>query len=127
MPAPQQRKQDPLTDKLGELENLLEQQAASDVKQQNSIPILDELVSAEDYLEDKNLSVAQAPKEGGNVLDNLVGKLETRLTIELAQAMRTLKDRLKGSIMEELQATLAGRAKPGQGHKQHGADNEAPR
>lgn len=109
--------QQSLSDKIAELESLLakskKEQASvpllKDVAENGSdneadIPILDELVHAEDAGDrssDEKLSAATAEQ-----LIDMINNIEHRLTDELETMLRTLKATMKESIIEELRTRL---------------------
>lgn len=114
-----------LTDKIEELESLLDQQeSATDPvpEEQPAIPVLDELVTAEDYQEIEEVPPEQAAHSGGDI-DDLAQKLEQKLSLELDQVVHLLKGNLKNSIMEELRTELKEQADTQQDHDQQGSNN----
>lgn len=105
----QQDKDLSLSDKIEELESLLEQQEGSTdalpESENETIPVLDELVRPEDYLSTQ--IAAEKPLETTGELDYLAQKLEEKLSTELDDVLDTLKGRLKNSIMAELRTELS--------------------
>ena len=92
---------DVLTEKLEELESLLNDEEAIAEPQKIKIPILDELVTEADYInseDDSDLEQVEAQ------ITDLVEKLESKFSGELDQLVRLLKDNLKNSIVEKLRS-----------------------
>ena len=92
---------DVLTEKLEELESLLNDEEAIAEPQKIKIPILDELVTEADYInseDDSDLEHVEAQ------ITDLAEKLESKFSGEPDQLVRLLKDNLKKSIVEELRS-----------------------
>jgi hypothetical protein len=92
---------DVLTEKLEELESLLNDEEAIAEPQKIKIPILDELVTEADYInseDDSDLEQVEAQ------ITDLAEKLESKFSGEPDQLVRLLKDNLKNSIVEELRS-----------------------
>jgi len=92
MPDPDQTSKDPLINRLNELESLLERKALNrDAKPQNSIPVLDEIVTQEDCLEDEHIALAETGSETG----------KSEKTLNTTGAGTVLKRKSKNSIIEQ--------------------------
>lgn len=124
----QQDKDHSLSDKIEELESLLEQQEGgadtlpeSDDK---TIPVLDELVTAEDY--PGTQTTVEEPLESTEDLDHLAQKLEEKLSTELDDVLDTLKGRLKNSIMAELRTELSETPETNTSHDHPGSSKNEP-
>ncbi|NKB35904.1 MAG: hypothetical protein GKR93_01875 [Gammaproteobacteria bacterium] len=92
---------DALDNKLEELEELLEKSEAEAPARKIQVPVLDDLVTEEDFNE------AETGDEDDTELveeqiEDLAQKLEHKFSGELDQLVRLLKDNLKSSIVEEL-------------------------
>ena len=108
-----------LTDTLSELESLITDPPA-DIKNvpvlnemtggnhntQADIPILDELVEAEDVDINEWGHHLDLPSGAANQMLHLIDTIEHRLTDELETLMQTLKSTMKESIIDELKARL---------------------
>ena len=118
----EEHNKDPLTDKLGELESLLEQQesgnTADHADTKNDIPVLDELVTEDDYIEINEAQVTEQISETTNDIDDLAQKLEKKLSNELDEVLLLLKGKLKNSIMEELRTELDEQTEAKKEHEQ---------
>ena len=104
-----------LTDKIAELEALLARNKSSeepvpvledeaDEEFVGDIPILDELVHAEDA--DELRQHAEQPSATAEQLMDLINNIEHRLTDELETLVKTLKITMKESIIDELKSRL---------------------
>jgi hypothetical protein len=92
-----------LTDKNNGLETLFKKKSGQDrvsVMGDQVIPILDDLVSAEDFDETQT----EGPVEEGleNQLDDIAEIVEQKLSSELDEIVNILKGNLKNSIIHEL-------------------------
>lgn len=92
--------------RLEELEALLARQKAAQAEQPEpraaDIPILDELVTPEDYPVAEEETETAQPAPSAAELDELAERLEQKFTLELEQTVRVLRDNLKNSIRREL-------------------------
>jgi len=98
-PADQNGTDDVLTAKLEELESLLANDESNFAAEKIQIPVLDELVTDSDLLEDEeNVDLEQMDLQ----ITELAEKLEQKFSGELDQLVHLLKDNIKNSIVEEL-------------------------
>ena len=108
-----------LTATLSELESLIPGQqpvatnipvlndtAGGDPKMQAGIPILDELVEAEDVNMNEWGQHLELPAGAADQMLHLIDRIEHRLTDELETLVQTLKSSMKESIIEELKTRL---------------------
>ncbi|OGT85257.1 MAG: hypothetical protein A3G96_00080 [Gammaproteobacteria bacterium RIFCSPLOWO2_12_FULL_52_10] len=108
-----------LTDTLSELESLitdqpadgtkipvLKEMASGDRNTQAGIPILDELVEAEDVDMNEWGHHLDLPSGAADQMLHLIDTIEHRLTDELETLVQTLKSTMKDSIIDELKARL---------------------
>jgi len=104
-----------LTDKIAELEALLARNKSSqesvpvledvaDGDLDADIPILDELVHADDV--DEQRQQPELPSATAEQLMDLINNIEHRLTDELETLVNTLKSSMKESIIDELKNRL---------------------
>ena len=91
--------ENPLREKLEELDSLLDADNVENKATRIHIPVLDELVSEADFIEheDEN-DIEQIEAQ----ISDLAEKLEHKFSGELDQLVSLLKDNLRGSIVEEL-------------------------
>lgn len=91
--------ENPLQEKLEELESLLDADNMENKATRIHIPVLDELVSESDFIdhEDEN-DIEQIEAQ----ISDLTDKLEHKFSGELDELVSLLKDNLKGSIVEKL-------------------------
>ena len=118
-----------LTEKIAELEALLDREKTVGDKQQEQsndkpaiadgsvkIPVLNELVTAEDYpAYDAPTNEEPVTATSSNYAE-LANKLEHKFSEELDQVVNILKGNLKNSIMEELQTQLHNEKQTGPHH-----------
>ena len=106
-----------LTETLSELESLIAGSAETSVPvlkettdgghgQQNGIPILDELVYADDVGIDEWEQHLKLPSSTTDQMLHMIDRIEHRLTDELETLVQTLKTTMKASILDELKARL---------------------
>ncbi len=94
-----------LSRRIEELESLL---AEKRIRQQSepgrapNIPILDDVVTAEDYRDE----MPHAETPSGPEITRLADRLEEKFSMELDETVRILKNNLKANIIEELRAQL---------------------
>ncbi len=97
-----------LTEQIDELESLINSRAEGANKnlddRESTIPILDELVTADDY--DISTDVPDDALHQEHRLDLLAGRLEQKIFSELDEIVSILKGNLKKNIMDELQDQL---------------------
>lgn len=117
MPDQKEQSNQSLTDKITELEALLarnkssqksvpvlEELAGTDDDNGGEIPILDELVDADDTVDVQHH--AELPSATADQLIDLINNIEHRLTDELETLVKTLKNTMKESIIDELKTRL---------------------
>ncbi len=102
---------DELGSKLKELESLLKNGEVEAPATKIQVPVLDELVTEEDFVEaesDAEEDIELVEEQ----IEDLAEKLEHKFSGELDELVRLLKDNLKNSIVEELrvQANLDDKA-----------------
>ena len=90
-----------LGDKLEELESLIENGEVDPPPAKIQVPVLDELVTEEDFIETEHEEEDDTELVEAQIKD-LAEKLEDKFSGELDQLVRLLKDNLKNSIVEEL-------------------------
>jgi hypothetical protein len=118
-----------LTDRITELESLLPENTnrpptvpvlkdtpGGDHPDQAEIPVLDELVHAEDVDSD-DWARAELPPGTADQMVQLIDKIEHRLTDELEALVQTLKSAMRESILDELKTRLESSAKSPAGDK----------
>ena len=94
-----------LSRRIEELESLLAEkriQQQSEPGRAPNIPILDDVVSAEDYRDE----MPHAEMPSGPEITRLADRLEEKFSMELDETVRILKSNLKANIIEELRAQL---------------------
>ena len=98
-PPEQNHPDDALKEKLEELESLLDSNEIENRATKIEVPVLNELVTEADFInsEDEN-DVEQIEEQ----IFDLAEKLEHKLSSELDELVRLLKDNIKNSIVEEL-------------------------
>ena len=93
-----------LTDKINELESLVDNNpelAKDNLIDESMIPILDELVTPEEF--DKDYAKVQAEDALESNFDEIAKIVEQKLAHELDEIMNLLKGNLKDSILHDLQ------------------------
>lgn len=115
MPIPEDpdKQDESLTEKIGELESLLEDNTADKAMMNNElsdtghsdIPILDEMVCDDDYTDTETQDSGQLPYTKSQLSD-LINNLEQRLAGELGKLASTIKDDLKDDILGELRSEI---------------------
>ena len=114
-----------LGDKLEELESLIENGEVDPPLAKIQVPVLDELVTEEDFIETEHEEEDDTELVEAQIKD-LAEKLEDKFSGELDQLVRLLKDNLKNSIVEELrtQANLDSNENTQDQDKQGQAGND---
>ncbi len=101
----EEKEKDPdLTDQVADLENLVDKKSAQSrvsVVGDQVIPILDELVSNEQY--DIDVESSHHDEDDDPHYDQIVEQVEEKLSHELDEIVSLLKGNLKDSILQELQ------------------------
>lgn len=103
-----------LTDKIAELESLLNRQTGHTVpgkrpaESKSGIPILDDLFIPEDY---NDYQENPDTGEPGQRLEQIADELESKLSQELDEIVSLLKVNMKESILNELQTLLKDQAR----------------
>lgn len=115
MPIPEDpdKQDESLTEKIGELESLLEDNTADKAMMNNElsdtghsdIPILDEMVCDDDYTDTETQDSGQLPYTKSQ-FSELINNLEQRLAGELGKLASTIKDDLKDDILGELRSEI---------------------
>jgi len=106
-----------LTETLSELESLITGPVETSVpvlkemsdgghSQQDAVPILDELVDADDVGIDEWELHLELPSSTTDQMLHMIDRIENRLTDELETLVQTLKTTMKASILDELKARL---------------------
>jgi len=111
MPDIDRKNKTVLTEKIDELESLLNGQTAAPgnrVESRSGIPILDDLFIPEDYADYPEPPHADEPVQG---LEQIADELESKLSQELDEIVSLLKVNMKESILNELQALLKDQAR----------------
>lgn len=88
-----------LSEKLEELESLLENESNAELASKITVPVLDDLVTEADFI---NTEDEYNIEDVEQQISQLAEKLEHKFSGELDQLVRLLKDNLKNSIVEEL-------------------------
>jgi len=103
MPDKTEKQEAILTNKIDELETLL--QSESGQHESNlQIPILDDLIDEHDYIDAPDLYLDVDDSEP--LIDDLADRLEQKLYSELDEIVSILKTNLKENIKQELQGQL---------------------
>ena len=106
----------PLTSKLDELETLLDEQdmpaagTPGRITKSSNIPILDELITDDDYNDPDLILEVSQPADIRFHLSELAERLEHKLSAELDEIVSILKGNLKESIMAEIKTQLHDQA-----------------
>lgn len=100
-PPDNNNSEDALQKKLEELESLLDEDVDNAAPQRIKVPVLDELVTAADFIDNENDNNLEQIEEQ---ITDLAEKLEQKLSGELDQLVDLLKNNLKNSIIEELRS-----------------------
>lgn len=108
-----------LTSKLDELDSLLDEQESSAHQEfvyrqtkSSAIPILDDLITDDNFEDDDPDFAGQGPEDIRPYLSELADRLEHKLSMELDEIVNILKGNLKESIMAELKTQLHEPAEP---------------
>lgn len=88
-----------LSNKLKELESLLDNEPADTTPRKIELPVLDEVVTEADFI---NTEDEYDLQEVETQITQLAEKLEHKFSGELDQLVKLLKDNFKSSIVEEL-------------------------
>ena len=97
--------------KLEELESLIENGEVEQPATKIQVPVLDELVTEEDFAESEKEEEDDTELVEAQIKE-LAEKLEDKFSGELDQVVKLLKDNLKNSIVEELRTQANLDSKP---------------
>ena len=112
--------------KLEELESLIENGEVEQPATKIQVPVLDELVTEEDFAESEKEEEDDTELVEAQIKE-LAEKLEDKFSGELDQVVKLLKDNLKNSIVEELrtQANLDSKPEPENAEPPKSLDNDS--